>query len=126
MSLDSYAKASLWRDKSEAWHEPMPGVQRRILAHSSSGLMVLYKIQPGRIFPSHNHPHTQYGIFLEGGGSFHVGESDWEVRAGDTYFIPPGVYHELKTATEKVSLIVDFFTPERTEYARECLPPDQF
>jgi quercetin dioxygenase-like cupin family protein len=122
---DSYSIPSFWRDKPEAWHEVMPGVKRRMLAHSPTGLMVLYKIEPGKTFSWHNHPHAQYGIFLEGGGDFRVGESTWKMRSGDSYFIPPGVFHELKTDPEKTSLIIDFFTPERQDYvAQESLAPD--
>ncbi len=119
----SYSQASLWHDKPEAWKEVMPGVKRRMLSHAATGLMVLYKIDAGKTFSWHNHPHAQYGVFLEGAGNFRVGESVWEMKTGDSYFIPPGVFHELKT-TEKC-LILDFFTPEREDYVKESLPPDR-
>jgi quercetin dioxygenase-like cupin family protein len=118
----SYSRPSLWRERSEAWKEVMPGVKRRILSHSTTGLMVLYKIERGRTFAMHNHPHAQYGVFLQGEGKFQVGDTVWEMKSGDTYFIPPGVLHELKT--EKECMILDFFTPEREDYAQEALPPD--
>ncbi|MGI0080729.1 MAG: cupin domain-containing protein [Nitrososphaerales archaeon] len=123
--MDSYSQPSLWHDKPEAWREIMPGVKRRMLAHASTGLMVLYRIEPGKVFPWHNHPHAQYGVFLEGGGKFHIGDGEWTMKSGDAYFIPPGVFHELKTDEGKPSLIVDFFTPERAEYSSESLAPDQ-
>ncbi len=118
----NYSQASFWHDKPEAWKEIMPGVKRRMLSHSTSGLMVLYKIESGKTFALHNHPHAQYGVFLEGEGKFRVGESTWQMKRGDAYFIPPGVFHELKTDEECV--ILDFFTPEREDYVKEALPPD--
>ncbi len=121
MSVD-YSRASLWHEKPDSWNEIMPGVKRRMLSHSSTGLMVLYKIEAGKTFALHNHPHAQYGVFLEGEGKFQVGESHWDMKRGDTYFIPPGVSHELKTKTKCV--ILDFFTPEREDYVKEALPPD--
>jgi quercetin dioxygenase-like cupin family protein len=124
MSQDSYSNASLWRDRPEAWREVLPGVQRRILAHAATGLMVLYRIQPGKTFPLHNHPHAQFGVFIEGGGVFKVGDSDWKIKSGDSYFIPPGIFHELKTDPTTVSVVIDFFTPERADYVKESLPPD--
>jgi quercetin dioxygenase-like cupin family protein len=114
----------LWHEKSEAWKEPLPGVKRRILAHSTTGLMVLYRIESGKVFPRHSHPHAQFGLFLEGGGDFTVGDKVWKMRAGDTYYIPPGVFHELVTDNAKTSVILDFFTPERSDYAGESLEPD--
>ena|SRR5487761_1628137 len=118
----NYSQASFWHDKPEAWKEIMPGVKRRMLSHSTSGLMVLYKIESGKTFALHNHPHAQYGVFLEGEGKFRVGESTWQMKRGDAYFIPPGVFHELRTEEECV--ILDFFTPEREDYVKEALPPD--
>lgn len=120
---DELAKAALWKEKPEAWHEIMKGVKRRILSHSSTGMMVLYRIDPGSIFPLHSHPHAQFGFFLEGGGAFRVGDSTWKVKAGDSYYVPPGVQHELRTGSRK-SVVIDFFTPERAEYHSEAMPAD--
>ena len=115
---------ALWHDKPGAWHEVMPGVKRRILNHSPSGMMVFYKIKPGSVFPWHNHPHAQFGIFLEGGGEFKVGETVWKISKGDSYFIPPGLHHELKTDRKHETVVIDFFTPVREDYLRESLAPD--
>ena len=115
---------AMWRDKPGAWHEILPGVRRRILSHSASGLMVLYKIAPGSVFPWHNHTHAQFGIFLEGGGDFKVGERVWKILKGDSYFIPSGLYHELKTDSKLPTVVIDFFTPAREDYLSEALSPD--
>ena len=120
---DEFARASLWKEKPGAWHEIMKGVKRRILNHSPTGMMVLYRIDPGSVFPLHSHPHAQFGYFLEGGGFFMVGNSEWKIGAGDSYYIPPGVKHELRTGTKK-SVVIDFFTPERLDYHGEVLQPD--
>jgi quercetin dioxygenase-like cupin family protein len=123
--MGDYSKSSLWHDKPEAWHEISPGVKRRIVAHSSTGAVVLYRIEAGKTFPLHNHPHAQYGIFIEGSGKFKVGDSTWDMKTGDSYYIPPGVFHELKTDGEKASVIMDFFTPEREDFLVECLEADE-
>jgi len=119
---DNYTIASLWRDKPESWHDVMPGVKRRIANHSSTGMMVYYRIESGKSFPRHNHPHAQFGLFVEGGGIFKVGDETWEIKAGDGYFIPPGVFHELKTTLNTIA--VDFFTPERIDYRSEAPESD--
>lgn len=122
MSKIDYSKPSFWHDKPDSWKEVMPGVNRRILAHASTGLMVLYKIESQRTFAWHNHPHAQFGVFLEGEGEFRVGDATRKMKKGDSYFIPPGVFHELKTS--EVCTIIDFFTPERDDYALESPAPD--
>ncbi len=120
---DEFVKAAFWEDTPKAWHEIMPGVRRRILTHSPAGMMVLYRIEPMTVFPLHSHPHAQFGYFLEGGGEFRAGEAVWRMKKGDSYYIPPGTFHELKTDEKEQSVIVDFFTPERLDYHSEALPP---
>ncbi len=122
--MEPYATPSLWHDKAEAWHEIMPGVLRRIATHASTGMMVYYKISPGTVFAWHNHPHSQFGVFLQGTGVFKVGDSEWRVKEGDGYFIPPGVSHELRVDGDKTFVCVDFFTPERDDYVPEAVEPD--
>jgi quercetin dioxygenase-like cupin family protein len=122
--MEPYATPSVWHDKKEAWREIMPGVMRRIVTHASTGMMVYYKIEPGKVFALHNHPHSQYGLFLQGGGIFKIGDKEWRVKEGDGYFIPPGVFHELRTDGDKTCIVVDFFTPERDDYAPEALQPE--
>jgi quercetin dioxygenase-like cupin family protein len=122
---DEFVKAALWKDRPEAWHEIMKGVKRRILNHSPLGMMVLYRIEPKSIFPLHSHPHAQFGFFLEGGGEFRVGESVWKMKTGDSYYIPPGIQHELKTDPGGQCVLIDFFTPERLDYHGEAMPPDR-
>lgn len=121
MSLD-YSQPRYWRDKPEAWKEIMPGVKRRILAHSLTGLMVFYQIEAGKTIAWHNHPHSQFGVIIEGEAKFRVGDSTWNVKSGDTYVIPPAIFHEFSTV--KNSTVVDFFTPERQDYLGEALSPD--
>ncbi|MDE1852441.1 MAG: cupin domain-containing protein [Thaumarchaeota archaeon] len=122
---DEFLKAARWADKPASWHEVMPGVKRRILGHSPMGMMALYRIGPQKVFPLHSHPHAQFGVFLEGGGDFEVGGSVWKMVKGDSYYIPPGVPHELKTKEGEVSVVIDFFVPERADYHGEALDPEQ-
>ncbi len=114
----------LWHEKSAAWHEILPGVQRRILAHGPSAMLVLYRIAPGSTFPKHTHPHAQYGTVIEGGGRFTVGDATWTLVRGDAYYVPPGVAHELLSDPKHPTVILDVFAPEREEFRGEALPPD--
>ncbi len=122
--MSDYSEPALWKDKQESWHQIMPGVKRRIANHSSTGMMVYYEIEAGTVFPKHNHPHAQYGIFLQGSGTFKVGDKSWDNRKGDGYFIPPGVWHELTTTGTEPCIVMDFFTPERGDFLKEALSPD--
>jgi quercetin dioxygenase-like cupin family protein len=115
----------LWEEKPEAWHEILPGVHRRILAHDSSVMMVLYRIAPGSRFPMHTHPHVQSGTVLEGGGQFRVGEDTWTLRVGSSYTVPGGVPHELRAIEDSRTVVLDVFTPRREEFLHETVRPDR-
>jgi quercetin dioxygenase-like cupin family protein len=114
----------LWHDTGSAWHEILPGVRRRILAHGGSAMLVLYRIEPDKVFPKHTHPHAQYGTVLEGGGVFEVGDRSWHMGAGDAYYVPPNVPHELHTDSVP-TVILDVFAPEREDFLKEARPPDE-
>ena len=123
---ESYDTPSLWSDKTEAWHEPMPGVRRRISCHTSTGMMMYYKIESGKTFPRHNHPHAQFGVILEGEGVFKMdGGRVWAVKAGDSYYLPPGIFHEFAIVSKGPAVVIDFFTPERDDYLSEAVPADK-
>jgi quercetin dioxygenase-like cupin family protein len=115
----------LWNDKSEAWHEVLPGVRRRILSHDPAVMMVVYRIAPGAIFPMHTHPHIQAGTVLEGGGEFQVGKEVWTLRAGSAYSVPSNVPHSLRADPVRPTVILDVFAPRREELLGEALKADR-
>lgn len=114
----------LWNDRPEAWHEILPGVQRRILTHGHGVMLVLYRIAPNSTFPMHSHPHVQAGTFLEGGGRFTVGQEVYTMQKGSSYSVAGGVPHELVTHADGPSVILDVFVPEREDFMKEVLPAD--
>ena len=114
----------LWDDRPEAWHEILPGVQRRILAHGQGVMLVLYRIAPNTTFPKHSHPHVQAGTFLEGGGRFQVGPDVYAVKKGSGYSISGGVPHELVTG-DSPTVVLDVFVPDREDFKSEALPADR-
>jgi quercetin dioxygenase-like cupin family protein len=115
----------LWNDRPEAWHEILPQVRRRILAHSAEVMMILYEIGPSVTFPLHTHPHVQSGVVLEGGGVFRVGEERFSLTRGSAYLVPGGVPHELVTQAEGPTVVLDVFAPQREGFLGEALPPDR-
>jgi len=115
----------LWEDRADAWHDVAPGVRRRILAHEPGLMMVLYDLQPGTKFAAHAHPHLQAGVVLEGGGTFTIGGVATPLRKGSAYVVPGGVAHELLTAAQGPTVILDVFTPRREEFLSEALEPDR-
>lgn len=121
---NDYNVAGFWTDKPEAWHDFMPGVKRRILVNNSAATAALYKLNANADVPLHSHPQAQYGICLEGSGTFKVGDKTWKMKKGDSYYIPPSVTHGLKIDASAETTLVEFFTPLRRDFLKETLAAD--
>ena len=102
----------------------MPGVRRRILVNNSSATAAIFRLKAGAEVPLHSHPQAQYGVCLEGGGVFTVGDKSWRLKKGDSYYIPPSVTHGLKVDPDLAAELVEFFTPMRRETIKETLSAD--
>jgi quercetin dioxygenase-like cupin family protein len=121
---NDYNAPGFWSDKAEAWHDFMPGVRRRILVNNSGATCALYRLSAGSVVPLHSHPQAQYGVCLDGAGVFTIGEKSWNLKKGDSYYIPPSVTHGLKIDASKNTELVEFFTPIRRDFIKDTLPSD--
>ncbi|MBC7577360.1 MAG: cupin domain-containing protein [Tardiphaga sp.] len=59
---------------------------------------VIAEIGPSQIAGRHTHPGVDTGYVLDGGATLLVeGKPDQELKAGDSYAVPAGVPHDIKT-----------------------------
>jgi quercetin dioxygenase-like cupin family protein len=57
---------------------------------------------PGAQTGRHTHPGDEYGTVVEGTVMTRQGEGEWRtVEAGQNYYVPAGIIHETKNATDK-------------------------
>lgn len=100
------------RRKAGAWNRIGPGVDQRLLAEVAAATMQLYRLGSSTQVPEHRHPEGQIGFILQGGGTHVVDGSTEEVRAGDSYYIPPGVAHGFASVAGEETLLVDVLLRE--------------
>ena len=74
------------------------GITRRILAHNGNMMIV----------------DEQVSYILSGSFQYTMEEEVYELKRGDTYYVPPGVLHGA-TALED-AVILDIFTPQREDF----------
>jgi quercetin dioxygenase-like cupin family protein len=96
-----------------------------MVANSLTGTVTLFKMDPGNVGALHSHPHAQYGMCLEGSGTFTIGGTEFKVKKGDGWYIPPGIQHGLRVDSSQSATVIDFFTPHREDFSKEVLPSDQ-
>lgn len=69
----------------------------------------------GAAVPTHQHPHEQMGMGLEGEFELVIGEEARIVRSGDSYSIPSNVPHSARSVNGPARAL-DIFHPIREDY----------
>lgn len=92
------------------------GVFLRILAGEQM-MFSAVRFEPHAAVPTHEHPHEQMGIILEGELELWINEERRTLRAGDMYTVPPHVPHGAETQASSC-LVLDVFHPLREDYVK--------
>lgn len=80
-------------------------------------MLSIVRFDPHAIVPTHQHPHEQLGLILDGEMDLWIQEERRTLRKGDAYVIPPNVPHGGETK-ETTCLVLDAFHPIRDEYVK--------
>jgi quercetin dioxygenase-like cupin family protein len=77
-------------------------------------VMGLAEVAPGAQSGAHSHPGLETGYILEGEVSMSVeGQPDKTLTAGDSYAIPAGVVHNVRTLGDKPTKVIATYVVER-------------
>jgi quercetin dioxygenase-like cupin family protein len=93
---------------------PVPGITRRILAHSEKVMLTEHTLETGAILPEHNHPHEQVIYIISGELVLEMNGEHFKLIQGDSIAVPSNVNH--KATALKASVALDIFAPARTDY----------
>lgn len=67
---------------------------------------VIAEIGPGQLAGRHTHPGVDTGYVLDGAATLLVeGKPDQELKTGDSYAVPAGVPHDIKTADKGLKIM---------------------
>lgn len=94
--------------------EVRKGVYLRILP-GEKVMFSAVRFDPHSAVPTHQHPHEQMGIILEGELDLWVNDERRTLRRGDMYTVPPNVPHGAETH-DATCLVLDVFHPLRDDY----------
>ena len=100
--------------KTDREYEAAPGLFRRILVTGDRLMLVRFLFETGAEAPTHTHPHEQDGFCLFGHVQMWIGDKTLDLRAGDTYAVPPGVEHGARAL--EPSAVIDAFSPPREDF----------
>ena len=94
--------------------EPEPGLQRQVLAHSESMMLVRHEMRKGWIGAAHKHPHEQMVYVISGRLQVLVDGSTIDACAGDNFIVAPNMEHQASALDD--SVVLDVFCPAREDY----------
>ena len=78
-------------------------------------LLSLIEMEPQTEVPTHQHPHEQVGIVLEGEVLLWIGTEKRLLKSGDCFIIPSNIDHGARTESTH-TLIADIFSPVREDF----------
>ncbi|HEV2736887.1 MAG TPA: cupin domain-containing protein [Longimicrobiaceae bacterium] len=102
------------RGADRQWEELGGGVQRQILGHDETVMMVRVKFEAGAVGALHHHPHRQVTLVESGRFEVEIAGEKQVLGAGDGFFVPPDVEHGV-TALE-AGVLADVFAPAREDF----------
>lgn len=102
---------------STPWENAAPGVRRQMFGYDGRIMLVRVAFEQGAVGDMHQHPHSQASYVESGAFSMTIGGQTHTLRAGDGYYVPPGVLHGCVCL--EAGVLVDSFSPCREDF----LPP---
>lgn len=102
------------RDEKALKFNLAEGADSRILGHGGSMMVVENRFEKGVVIPDHAHEHEQCGYIVSGVYDFTIGEEKLVLRAGDSFYVPPEVFHGCVVL--EGGIIIDIFTPQREDF----------
>ncbi|MFQ6548088.1 cupin domain-containing protein [Aestuariibius sp. 2305UL40-4] len=101
---------------SMAWKTIRPGVEQKAIS-GQGGTVAMHRLQPEHEPKPHSHVHEQIAYIVSGSVDFHIGGEVIRLDPGGVVVIPPNVMHHAVVIGPEEVINIDFFTPNRPEYA---------
>jgi len=109
----------------EKWPlEKHEGVFSKLLVDGQNMTVLWSTWSPNASAPEHIHPHEQIGVCLEGQIIITVNGVDYEVNAGEFYYIPSNMPHAERNDGPVPAVLTDFFSPVRSDLLQRHFQPD--
>jgi len=90
------------------------GILLKTLVYGEKTLLCEFRLEKGKMVPSHKHPHEQTEYLVEGRMKFIIGDERFDAEPGDSWCIPGDVEHAAEVLED--SVVVAVFSPVREDY----------
>ncbi len=98
----------------EGYIQALDGIERKTLVYGKNTLMTEFRLEKGRVLPSHRHPQEQTGYLVRGHIILSIDGKKYDMLPGDSWSIPGNAEHGAEILDDSVALEV--FSPVREDY----------
>lgn len=95
------------------------GSTGKIALSGSKLTSFLVEIEVNEKIPTHNHPHEQMGVCLDGKAEFECENRSTIIKKGMVYLIKSNEQHSVHNIGKKKAIFLDFFSPPREDYLKK-------
>lgn len=99
---------------TQPWLTVGAGVERQILTYGPELMLVKVAFAAGGVGARHQHRHSQITYVESGVFRCTVGEEEVVLRAGDTFYAAPYVWHGVECL--EAGVLLDSFSPMREDF----------
>jgi quercetin dioxygenase-like cupin family protein len=103
-----------YKSVEEGYKTALEGIQLKALVHGENTMLCEFRLEGGRMLPSHSHPHEQTGYLISGRLNLIIGGERFETAPGDSWNIPGDVEHMAEILEDAV--VIEVFYPVREDY----------
>jgi quercetin dioxygenase-like cupin family protein len=101
-------------DETIEWEQIDAGVQRKIMAHDPSLMIVKIKFEKGGIGPLHQHHHVQITHVQSGIFEVSIDDKKQVLKGGDAFLVTSNLIHGVLCLEE--GILIDTFSPMREDF----------
>src|SRR5687767_11422240 len=96
------------------WQQMDVGIRRKIMAFDDRLMLVKVAFEKGGVGSLHQHPHTQISHVESGSFEVEIAAEKRVLKAGDCFYVPPGVLHG--AVCLEAGVLIDVFSPMREDF----------
>jgi quercetin dioxygenase-like cupin family protein len=102
------------KSNAQGYKNPVEKIRFKTLVYGEKSLLAEFRLEKGALLPKHKHPHEQTGYLVFGRIDLTIGDTTYQVAAGDSWCIHGDVEHH--AVAHEDSVAVEAFSPRREDY----------